>query len=104
MTERAVEQTEIQWSSPPALSHEDMKRIGKQRAAVRDFMAPGEWRTLAEIEDATGHPQASISARLRDFRRPKFGGHTVERRLRSAATWEYRLVMRDALSNGEEGK
>jgi hypothetical protein len=59
-------------------------------------MLSGEWLTLAELEGFTGHPQASISARLRDFRRPKFGGHTVERRRRggpSSGTYEYRLTV-----------
>jgi hypothetical protein len=35
--------------------------------------------TLQDIARETGDPEASISARLRDLRKPQFGGHTVER-------------------------
>jgi hypothetical protein len=34
---------------------------------VHDLMIDGHWRTLREVEYATGDPQASISARFRDF-------------------------------------
>jgi hypothetical protein len=43
-------------------------------------MADGEWHTLKELSTITGASEASCSARLRDFRKPKFGGHTVDRR------------------------
>lgn len=56
---------------------QDRKRISAQRQAVFDLMKDGEWRTLREIEEATGYPQASISARLRDFRKRQYGGFTV---------------------------
>jgi hypothetical protein len=41
----------------------------------------------------TGFPEASISARLRDFRKEQFGKHVVERRRRSQGQWEYRLIV-----------
>lgn len=72
----------------------DGKRLGEQHRAVFDLMRDGQWRTLSEIEDATGHPQASISARLRDFRKARFGGHEVNRRRRAdAGTWQYQLIL-----------
>ena len=77
------------------LGHADFVRMGRQRSEVWAAMLDGRWWTLAELEATTRAPQASISARLRDFRRPKYGGHTVERRRRygpSYATWEYRLI------------
>lgn len=72
----------------------DEERLGKQSRKVYDLMVDGEWRTLGEIESATGAPQASISARLRDFRKPRFGGFTVERRRRGDpkdGLFEYQL-------------
>jgi hypothetical protein len=54
-------------------------------------MLPGGWWTLPQLAAATGYPEASISARIRDLRKPKFGGHTVERRHVSKGLWEYRL-------------
>lgn len=74
----------------------DSNRLNAQARRVWKLMESGEWFTLAAIEDATGGtPQASVSARLRDFRKPEFGGHTVEsRRTRTGSAWEYRLVVR----------
>lgn len=72
----------------------DRDRLNAQLARVYDLMVDGRWRTLAEIETATGDPQASVSARLRDLRKRKFGGFTVERRRRGEAKmgiWEYRV-------------
>ena len=48
------------------------------------------WWTLSELHQACGGSEASISARLRDFRKAKFGGHEVLRRRRAGGgTWEY---------------
>jgi len=58
------------------------------------LMSDGVFRSLAGIAHATGFPEASISARLRDFRRPKFGGYTVERRRGGfGGSHEYRLLV-----------
>jgi predicted transcriptional regulator len=74
----------------------DKVRLNAQQQRVHQCMRDGAWRTLAEIEQATGDPQASVSARLRDLRKAKFGGHEVQRRRRGAGRaglWEYRLVV-----------
>lgn len=70
----------------------DSSRLAAQMNRVRELMADGHWRTLAEIEAVTGDPQASVSARLRDLRKERFGQHTVERRRRGPGTFEYRLA------------
>jgi hypothetical protein len=60
-------------------------------------MKNGKWRTLAEIEEATADSVASISARLRDFRKEHFGAHTVNRRPRGdriRGLYEYQLIVR----------
>ncbi len=65
---------------------------------VLAVMRRGEWLTLAEIRAAVGRgSEAGISARLRDLRKQKFGGHVVERRRRATVPttwgiWEYRLT------------
>lgn len=75
----------------------DGKRLTDQFGKVFELMKDGIWRSLREIAEATGFPESSISARLRDFRKPKFGGHTVnrERRYRDRifTTWEYQLLI-----------
>lgn len=76
---------------------QDEARLTGQLGAVFGIMKDGEWRTLSRIAELiwskTGAlaSEASISARLRDLRKVKFGGHKVERRRRSAGLWEYRV-------------
>jgi hypothetical protein len=61
----------------PAL---DEDRLRAQLAAVRKAVSNGNWWTLARLAQVVDAPEASVSARLRDLRKPKFGGFTVERR------------------------
>lgn len=77
----------------------DEVRLNKQMLEVYYFTKQGEWRTLGwlarNIEWWFKHPisEASISARLRDFRKPRFGAHTVERRRTDVpGLFEYRLI------------
>ena len=51
----------------------------------------GKPRTLAEISAATGDPQASVSARLRDLRKEKFGGYIVTRTYIADGIFTYAL-------------
>ena len=58
----------------------DHIRLSFQLAAVRKLMSDGNWRTLDEIAATITGSVRSISARLRDLQKEKFGGHIVERR------------------------
>lgn len=82
------------FSGPEYNPGKDDKRLRGQHETIRDFMLGGDWRTLSEIEEQTGHPQASISAQLRHLRKKKFGGYQVERRRRAidGAVCEYRVL------------
>lgn len=71
----------------------DGERLNLQREKVFAVMRDEQWHTLGVLEKITGYPQASISARLRDFRKPKFGSYTVERRYVSNGLWAYRLLL-----------
>jgi hypothetical protein len=71
----------------------DHDRLRRQLTAVLFFMQDGEWHTLQAIASATEHPPASVSARLRDLRKEKFGGFEVERRYVEKGLWEYRLLL-----------
>jgi hypothetical protein len=59
---------------------EDGDRLRKQLGRVRTVMFDKRWRTLSQLSVEAGAPEASVSARLRDLRKPKFGGYMVERR------------------------
>ncbi|HVY65919.1 MAG TPA: hypothetical protein VHH11_13945 [Gammaproteobacteria bacterium] len=82
----------------------DGVRLGAQMARVRALLLDGRWRTLAEIAVATGDPEASVSARVRDLRKPRFGGYDVQRRrrpgLEARGVWEYRLADGATAANG----
>jgi hypothetical protein len=72
----------------------DHARLSRQQQAVWECMKDGNWRSLLEIAAATGEPEASVSARLRDFSRL---GFTKERRARPGidrkrGVWEYRVT------------
>lgn len=70
------------------------RRLSGQMLRVVQAMADGRWRTLAEltaiVKPAT---EASVSARLRDLRKPKFGAHQVDRRLVEPGLYEYRVTL-----------
>ena len=76
----------------------DLARLNAQHRRVYEVMADGAWHSLPYIAAMTGDPEASISARLRDFRKARFGGHTVNRRRLKVYTddkrglWQYQLV------------
>lgn len=70
----------------------DAIRLTKQWWDVWSLMSDGRWRTLHRIGLSTGHPEASVSARLRDFRKPRFGGHKVERNYLGSGLWQYRVL------------
>jgi hypothetical protein len=74
-------------------SQKDHGRLTGQLARVELFMRDGNWKTLDEIVEACGGTVASVSARVRDLRKEKFGAHTVERiRHSDGGLFLYRLV------------
>lgn len=70
----------------------DETRLATQLARVTRLMADGQFRTLAQIARAVGGSEASVSARLRDLRKPRFGAFQVERRRVEGGLFEYRVV------------
>lgn len=72
---------------------QDGARLHTQLRAVRDLMADGAWRSLHTIGECCGYPEASVSARLRDLRKPRFGAYLVERErvLYGCGTYQYRV-------------
>lgn len=70
----------------------DGARLGDQTHAVFNIMKDGQFRTLSLLAQMTGAPEASVSARLRDLRKPRFGGHTVNRKYLGNGLFQYQLV------------
>ena len=73
----------------------DRERLKTLLERVKARMLSGHWYTIAELAAAAGgRSEASISARIRDLRKEKFGGYRVEARRREPlklGLFEYRL-------------
>lgn len=70
----------------------DEVHLNRQAQDVWNVVKDGAWRTLSQIADESGHPEASVSARLRDFRKERFGARHIERRpCRTSRAHEYRV-------------
>jgi hypothetical protein len=74
-------------------SERDGSRLNRQMRDVWAHMSTGKPYTLDELARLTNHPEASISARIRDLRKAKHGGHTVERWHLGQGVWIYQLVL-----------
>ena len=66
-------------AAPGTLAAYAPVRLQRQQRLVYDVMRDGKWWTLREISLLAGISEASVSARLRDFRKGLYGGSTVER-------------------------
>ena len=75
----------------------DTSRLKSQLSDLKRFVADGNWHTLDEIANRLGYPEASISARLRDLRKAKFGSHIIEREYVERGLFRYRLVTKEYL-------
>ena len=79
----------IMWAGRAA---RDADRLNAQLTRVYVALRDHQWHTLDELGRLTGDPTPSVSARLRDLRKTKFGGHVIARRYLDRGLWEYRLV------------
>ena len=77
---------------------QDKNRLWTQLEAIKDLSLTDErWYTLAQIKGILKHgyrltaTEASISARLRDLRKARFGSYQVDRR-RAGALYSYRVL------------
>lgn len=70
----------------------DRDRLESQLMSVFHYMQDGEWHSLRQISKALHYPEASISARLRDLRKTRFGAHRVKRRYITKGLWHYKLL------------
>lgn len=88
----------MRFDGPDYSPQHDQVRLASQTERVFQLMKDGRWRTLDEIASATGDPPASVSARLRDLRKKRFGAHTVLKQSRGERVhglFEYRLFVQE---------
>jgi hypothetical protein len=70
---------------------QDQSRLRTQLVRVFSAMADGREHTLTDLAEQTGGSEASVSARLRDLRKPRFGGWVVKRRRIEGGLFGYTL-------------
>lgn len=83
----------------------DRARLNSQLLTVRHAMLnpAGKWWKLADLARQLNFPEGSVSARIRDLRKVKFGRWQVEsRRTPSGGTWEYRVVVTPITQPGKQ--
>lgn len=83
---------ETRFDGTDYVAERDNARLTGQILRVWECMASGQWRTLREIADITGDPEASVSAQLRHLRKERFGSHKVEREHVGKGLYKYRLI------------
>ena len=76
----------------------DDVRLSGQIARIWTCMCDSRWRTLKDISNLTGDPEASVSAQLRHLRKRRFGRHTIEREYIINGVYKYKLIP----NNGED--
>jgi hypothetical protein len=88
------EPDEARFDGDDYVPERDDPRLRTQLDRIFRFMRGGEWRTLHEIAQATGDPEASILAQLGHLRKERFGAYPVPKRHRgnpSLGLYEYQL-------------
>ena len=78
----------------------DKARLTGQLERVYEVVRHGDWHTLASIAAITGAPEGSVSARLRDLRKEKFGSYDI-RRKRVGNTFSYTCMGKQTENNGQ---
>ena len=79
----------------------DKERLTGQLNRVYEAVTEGRWLTLSGIASRTGDPEASISAQLRNLRKPRFGAYDIRRR-RAGNRFEYTCVGKQREKNRQE--
>ena len=90
-----MEQFDLRFDGADYKPARDDARLTGQILRVWDCMCDSKWRTLKEISEKTGDPEASISAQLRHLRKPRFGEHTIEREYIRDGIYKYRLLPKE---------
>lgn len=63
-----------------------------QMDTIFALMKDGKYRSLHEIQISTGYSTASISAQLRNLKKERFGGHTLNKIYVENGLWTYQIV------------
>jgi hypothetical protein len=92
-----------------SIEAQDVPRLIRMQDRVQGFMADGRWYLPEDVRKGLGLPEGTaITSRIRDLRKRRFGGFTVERRRDAdgSGRFEYRLLFphREAAERRQEEK
>lgn len=71
----------------------DHIRLTGQLGRVYDVMKDGVWHSLQVLAFKAKAPEGSVSARLRDLRKDKFGAYQVDKKRLNDGLWLYKLII-----------
>ena len=87
----------------PGTSIQSVKHLAGGVHLVREVMASGKWMTIYEVQQSVNEKlqesenfaECTISARIRDQRKTRHGGHEINRRKQAGKknTYEYQLIL-----------
>ena len=84
-----------QFDGATYVAERDGERLGRQVRRIRELMLDGGWWTLSLLAEHAECSEASASARIRDLRKVRFGGYTIDRRYVRRGLYEYQLVKKE---------
>ena len=87
-------QQELQFDGADYVKERDYQRLANNHFKLKELMKDSVYRTLGEISKFIDVPEASVSAGLRDFRKEKFGGHTLNKRYEGNGLYSYQLILK----------
>lgn len=70
----------------------DGDRLKNALERVRRLLRSGRAWTAVELAEAAGCSETGVTARVRDLRKAKFGGHVIESKCVAGGKWTYRMV------------
>jgi alkylated DNA nucleotide flippase Atl1 len=85
----------LRFNGPDYIPALDQVRLTEQILRVFQAIQDNRWKTLKEIAELTGDPEASVSAQLRHLRKERFGAWIIDKQRRGyekRGLWEYRLT------------
>jgi hypothetical protein len=90
--EKIDREKQVRFDGSDYVPDRDNDRLQGQMDRLKAVMKDGHFRTLQQIHELTGDPEASISAQLRHLRKIRFGNYAVNKHHVSGGLFEYQVV------------
>jgi hypothetical protein len=82
-------QLQLEQSVPKPLT---LTGVVREILLTHEWLSPYQLQSLVEARTGEWHSDSALTARLRELRRPEYGGYNIEKRKReNSRSYEYRL-------------